>query len=234
MDQHGVSAGAQDGKGTCTCSLIPSREFRDFVQLTLVLAPAHPLSPVQMRVIMTPTVTMLAAHQVATDTLCLSILTSALVQDFARAAWLIALLAGQASEPLGLSALQPDVPLPQSVEAGLVLGLVQETSWAPVNSSAPLHLEPLLLPGWLSPPSILAPSASSVLPLTSGSTPLPAPVYSVPAYHSIIGARLCLILGDGWLRQVTDSHRTGSTFIPCTPKQLSVKVKIFLLPLSIA
>lgn len=51
--------------------------------------------------------------------LCLSILTSHLVQDFATSLLFLTSLAGWAAEPLALLALHPDVPLPQSVESGL-------------------------------------------------------------------------------------------------------------------
>lgn len=73
------------------------------------------------------TVSMLAVYQAAIALLCLSVPTSSLVQDFARAASSIPLSTEQAAEPSGLSTPHPNVPLLQFVDEGPMQGSV----WGP-------------------------------------------------------------------------------------------------------
>lgn len=105
--------------------LLTAPWYRDPVPSTLIVAPGHLLRLVLMRTMLALAVSMLAVYQAAMDHLCLSVLTSPLVQDFIRAVSFIALLAGQAAECVCLSALHSSVSLPVSgsgTSAGLGIG----------------------------------------------------------------------------------------------------------------
>lgn len=79
-----MNAAAQDAAGPINRSQVPSRKVRDPVLSILVLAPGHPLSPVPMKAMPAPAFSVSALYRAATDFLCLYVLTSPLVQDFAR------------------------------------------------------------------------------------------------------------------------------------------------------
>lgn len=77
VDWHRANASVWDGQ-----ILLPviDREVRDLVPSTPVLASGCPLNPVLLRVMPAATVSMLMTNQVATELLCLLVLTSPLVQ----------------------------------------------------------------------------------------------------------------------------------------------------------
>lgn len=121
-DWHRAGAGGQDGTGTSDPAVVVKGTVGKPLPLTLVSASRHLLSLVLTREMLASAHSVPVVYQVTMDLLCLSVPTSLLVQDFARAVSFIALLSGQAAEPVTLLALNSCVSLPHSVEVGLALG----------------------------------------------------------------------------------------------------------------
>lgn len=121
-------------------SVVPHKEVRDPVLLTLVLTLGHPLSLVPMRAMPAPVDSTLIAFEAATDLFCLSVLALPLVQDFSKASCFIALVAGQAPEPVSVGTLTGCVPSTVSGSgAGAKLSALEK-------SSASLQPAPPMLP----------------------------------------------------------------------------------------
>lgn len=103
-----------------------------------VLSLVHLFSLVPMMSVPAPAVSMPVTYQMVAYLLCLLVLDSPLVQDFAGATSSAASLApsGCAAEPQDPWAAQHVLVLPQTAELRLVLGLAPRIPSAPVYSLA--------------------------------------------------------------------------------------------------